>query len=664
MLTETRTIDVGKSIHGWSPGWHIRRIRIDNPSGRWLQLSTGDYIPPFTFGYDRSFDVGLASIDIIALTSGPAGLPSVDSGSYVTVRIDDIGTGTSVPGYTILGPGAITGDLIANATITGSNIQNGTITGNLIANATITGSNIQNGTITGNLIANATITGSNIQNGTITGGNIANLTITAGNIANLTITTSKIADGAITNPKVAAGAIDTAQLAATATIRNVQNGPATVSINDTGLTINNGALIFNDRFGTTVLTGSGFDKSWYDYLYYGYYNALFTVGSTSNIPVSEVNGGNSATDYANSISPNLPYWIVAASGGTLARVADSSAVGGSVLRNAVSAGQTNRIYQDIPIVPGSRRLLMVRYKVTQIAAGSVTVGAYWSYRTTNHVLIGSRTSLGNNTHFGNVASFIQQFTPTTTAPTNAGFVRFELEVIGNSGTFQVNIEAIWSPFEADPNFGDVYLSRILPRNVSTIFVNNASLSVDNDVSAGGDLYVSGPSGIFLSDGGQLQRIAAGESQFVGSMVQRGYALFRGRSTTLSISSGSMNKVAYDTTIYQRLITYNGTNNTFVVSRPGLYIIHQEVTFPTRSDYTRFILAIGTAANNGNPTVQDADGENTLSGIGNFNYHVKRQWIRWLNANDAVAFFVHQTNSGGASVATSNHKGALIYLGGL
>lgn len=174
-----------------------------------------------------------------------------------------------------------------------------------------------------------------------------------------------ITANSITAGQIAAGAIGTTELAADAVIANVANVGGTVTIDDTGITIDDGALIFLDDFGETVLTGAGFGATWLDFLNSMVYNSRFAAGSTTVITaVTEVNGGNSDADYAASLSDDLPYWVVAteSGAGSLKRVADTDAPSGFALHWL--GDEDGEIYQDIPITPGQLYGVFLTWKYT------------------------------------------------------------------------------------------------------------------------------------------------------------------------------------------------------------------------------------------------------------------------------------------------------------
>lgn len=222
---------------------------------------------------------------------------------------------------------------------------------------------------------------------------------------------------------------------------DVKHGGGNVIIDSTGITINNGKLTFQDQFGTNSMSGAGFDGAWVRYLMNRVYNGAFLVGSGSDIPVSEVGTGSTVADYNASLSPLLPYWVVSASGGTLTIEADSAASGGFALKSACTAGgQTNRIYQDIPIIPGEVPHFVAPLRVTR-TANDVAVNFYASYRKADHSIIGSRLGYGL-AYNATVASYFEDpgIVPDgpnlglAAAPSNAFFVRVEIEVVHNTGT--------------------------------------------------------------------------------------------------------------------------------------------------------------------------------------------------------------------------------------
>lgn len=91
-----RLIAPGESlIDTGLPAGEMRSVRIDNPSGSWLQLfPTYDWIPPYTLGFARTFDNAVSSITIRA-SNGPAGQVSTADGDPVRVVLDSEASGNS-----------------------------------------------------------------------------------------------------------------------------------------------------------------------------------------------------------------------------------------------------------------------------------------------------------------------------------------------------------------------------------------------------------------------------------------------------------------------------------------------------------------------------------------------------------------------------------------
>ena len=88
--------------------WEIASVVVDNPSGSWLLLSTGDYIPPYTLGWALSFRVLLGSVDVL-YRNGPAGQISSIAGDAPTVYLSSDFVGDS-PGRASGGGAFVTRD--------------------------------------------------------------------------------------------------------------------------------------------------------------------------------------------------------------------------------------------------------------------------------------------------------------------------------------------------------------------------------------------------------------------------------------------------------------------------------------------------------------------------------------------------------------------------
>ena len=234
-----------------------------------------------------------------------------------------------------------------------------------------------------------------------------------------------------------------------------------VDIGAGGIIIYNGKLIFQDEFGATALDGYGFGGSWVKFIHNGVYNGDFAAGSTSDIAVSETGSGSGLANYKASISQDLPSWVVAASDGTVKLVSDSTATGGYSLQMQQAASQTNRIYQDIPVVPGMWPLIQYEWRYTAPTSEDFTPSQYFSYRDSDHAIIGSRlgggilTGPGTTVYTGEMEA-IDVGLILGEAPKNAAFVRIEFEVAGGTGTTEVYFNEVRSTY-GNPTLRSVHI---------------------------------------------------------------------------------------------------------------------------------------------------------------------------------------------------------------
>lgn len=104
-MQRSRLLPVGENIESWAENWQIASVRVDNPSGAWLQiLPLNEYVPPYTNGWIRSFIPSTLNITIRSAISSPSGSLSQFVGNPATVTIYDVaqanseGSGTSPTG--------------------------------------------------------------------------------------------------------------------------------------------------------------------------------------------------------------------------------------------------------------------------------------------------------------------------------------------------------------------------------------------------------------------------------------------------------------------------------------------------------------------------------------------------------------------------------------
>lgn len=147
---------------------------------------------------------------------------------------------------------------------------------------------------------------------------------------------------------------------------NLLNGPATVTIDDDGLTVEDGALTLKDEFGSTVLVASGFSGAWQDFINTGLYNGRFTTGVAGTV--------------ANGRTASLPYWTLSDAAGS--PVATYYTSGGLVanpgLRITFSALNDKKKIVSDPIRVASMDSLRasVRGNISR-AAGTLRVKVYF-----------------------------------------------------------------------------------------------------------------------------------------------------------------------------------------------------------------------------------------------------------------------------------------------
>ena len=143
------------------------------------------------------------SVDGLAITTA-----MLANNSVTTTQLGDAAITTSK-----LAPSAVTATQIADATITTAKIADGTIVTADIADGTIATADIADGSITTAKIADGTIATADLAASSITSGTIADLTIATADLAAGSITSAKIADGTIATADMADGSITSAKIA-------------------------------------------------------------------------------------------------------------------------------------------------------------------------------------------------------------------------------------------------------------------------------------------------------------------------------------------------------------------------------------------------------------------------------------------------------------------
>jgi hypothetical protein len=463
-----------------------------------------------------------------------------------------------------------------------------------------------------------------------------------------------------------------------------------VDIGAGGIIIYNGKLIFQDEYGQTAMDGYGFGGNWVKYIHNRVYNGDFSAGSTSAIAASETGSGSGTANYKNSISPDLPHWVVktASASGDLKLVADSTASGGYALQTSGSSG-TSSWYQDIPIVPGEQLIFYADVKYDTPGSSEFQFNKYISYRKSDHSITGSEASGGLVYTSGTVGLWFPDFTNTsdfkTPAPADAAYIRVRYEIVHQgtgTSTFAINELKGWN---GDGRFDSLYVygDQII---LGGITVGDSTSGLANAIQAYG--YIdsrrdnsnsrssfrlfkavsdsqpmvssiidsSGYAGISLGAGGSssqdvsLLRTEANVLKLADGDVfdVNGVGRKITKNTTQSISHSAWNQVTSWVSSEWAGLYSSYSNNGVKVTRAGLYLITGTIEMQANTDYTRIILGIGFGANT-TPSSPAAIDEVTHSpNTSNISRHVNGTWVYQLAANDVVGLFAHHTNGASAS----------------
>lgn len=197
----------------------------------------------------------------------------------------------------------------------------------------------------------------------------------------------------------------------------VINKDSTVRIDHEGITINDGALTFEDDYGATILTGGGFSGPWARFIAGGLYNNNFALASVGDVDATN--------------STNLPYWAggESATGVRQRAEIDATASGGFVVKtNHTDAPHGTSVYSSIdqlgaPVLGGARYAVNVSYTWDQVNTSKyfVLLGYLYFYDS-NWALI-STNSGSIEKKSGGGASFIDSEVVQAIAPYNATYAR-------------------------------------------------------------------------------------------------------------------------------------------------------------------------------------------------------------------------------------------------
>lgn len=162
-LSQQKFLAVGEELRGFSPGFPVYGIVLNNDTGNWLSVNETFIVPPWTYGWSQPLP-GTQSVSI-TLLNGPSIIPSVSVGTYVTMVVTEDRVGQS-NGFT-----AVTSASISSAvTIAGAVSVTGTV--GISGGVDVSGSNVN-----ANITNTVTITGT-VNIGTIAGGTVNIGTVT------------------------------------------------------------------------------------------------------------------------------------------------------------------------------------------------------------------------------------------------------------------------------------------------------------------------------------------------------------------------------------------------------------------------------------------------------------------------------------------------------
>ena len=190
-----------------------------------------------------------------------------------------------------LADSAVTTAKLADANVTTDKIANLNVTTAKLADANVTTDKIAAGAVTGAKIASGTIAAGNLATGSVNSTAILDGTIATADIANSAITSAKIADGNVTGADIADGNVTGTDIAAgTITSDNLGTNTATTVEN---LRIVRGTLTIASGTGSSYtglsVTGSGFS-----YTITGAYVQIYFSPAFSGTPTIMVSNSSSA----------------------------------------------------------------------------------------------------------------------------------------------------------------------------------------------------------------------------------------------------------------------------------------------------------------------------------------------------------------------------------
>lgn len=315
------------------------------------------------------------------------------------------------------------------------------------------------------------------------------------------VVAGKIAAAAVGVDELAANSIQTSHFQATAAAPEVDNSDSSVVIDPNGIVIRNGKLVFEDAFGITAMDGAGFGVSWTDYITSGVFNHAFGAGTTADIVAATLVGDASPhSEYLQSLSADIPYWVVASESGagTLKRVADANAVSGFALQ--WDGTETAEIFQDVPVIPGRQVSIYIHWRYAN-SASSFDRSISYRFLDVNHASLGSL--VGTTSNFSTTQAAYDWAIPLTSQPapiTPPRYIRIYIKFARVSGSPTVWLSSVRV---RQSEFGTlrIYGDGTDPGKLLLINVNPGDLALESVVSSTGRFRIYADGEIQYSDSG-------------------------------------------------------------------------------------------------------------------------------------------------------------------
>lgn len=389
----------------------------------------------------------------------------------------------------------------------------------------------------------------------------------------------------------------------------VINSSANVFIDETGLTVLDGAIFLRDFYGESVLTPAGFAGAWTDFFALGVYNGTFASGivSSGNTATTEVGTGSTPEDYLDSLSDIVHNWVIRTRTGT----GTYAMTGGTFRFTNPLAGSTASnlvMYQDVPVSPRLGYGIHIHFDFRSV--GNLNV--FISERDADHAIIGSESALdvwqdGGVTQSTNVDTFSPH---RVVDNDNAKYVRVKIELnldAANEADFTLRLVALKSvPLFWEDSPGQKYV-------------------FNDELEIRGDTVIQ--DGFFFHNQAIGRQVYKNSVQLIGSGA---WAQVTGWSTTPWVGIGTQWNA--------------GGSNGITADLGGIYVINASAQFAGASAGTRRL--IGITINGGTPAQwhhQSFPIHSTAV------VYMNATWIVPLAMGDVVRVYVFQDSGAGINL---------------